>query len=60
MLQPKITMKDCEIDANLALDVCCEPDCHIPVMVDKDMKEQGRQVRCISCLMKFKLGTAKR
>lgn len=60
MLQPKVTRRDFEMDASLALDVCCEPDCHITVMVERDMKEQGRKVRCIACMMKFKLQNERR
>ena len=56
MLQPKITLKDSDLDvSNMAMDVCCEKDCNIPVMVDKDMKEKGRQTRCTSCFMRFKI-----
>lgn len=49
------TRNDFEIDGNLIMDTCCEPNCKIPVLVDKDMKESNRQVRCTACFMRFKM-----
>lgn len=58
MYEPKVTRKDIEIDRSMILDKCCEKDCGIPVMVEKDLKDQGRQTRCMACHMRFKLRKA--
>jgi len=55
MYEPKVTRKDIEIDRSMVLDECCEKDCNIPVMVEKDLKDQGRKTRCMACLMRFKM-----
>lgn len=41
------------VDANMVLTECCESDCRIPIMVEKD--EQKDENRCTSCLMKHRL-----
>lgn len=43
------------VDTSLDLSACCEPDCGISIVVDKDNIVQGRQQRCTACLMRLKL-----
>jgi hypothetical protein len=51
--KPTIRME--KVDPNLTMDVCCEPDCNISVMVNKKDKENGHQARCTACLMRHLL-----
>jgi hypothetical protein len=55
MYEPKVTKRDIEIDRSMVLDKCSEKDCGIPVMVEKDLRDKGRQTRCMACLMRFKM-----
>jgi hypothetical protein len=54
-MEAKITRSMEAIDANLDLSNCCEPDCGISIVVDKDDIAQGRKQRCTACLMRLKL-----
>lgn len=56
MYEPKATVKDMKIDPSMAMDACS--DCGIPVLVDKDLKDNGRQSRCTACLMRLKIKKA--
>ena len=56
MYEPKATVKDIKIDQTVAMDACS--DCSIPVLVDKDLKENGRKSRCTACLMRLKIKKA--
>lgn len=40
---------------NLVEDVCSEPGCGMSILVDKDLKEQGRRSHCVACLMRNKI-----
>lgn len=54
MLDPKKTVNDFAVpDSNLSMDVCS--NCKIPVLTERDDKENGRKVKCTACLMKFKI-----
>lgn len=50
-----VTRSDMESFANLVEDTCADPLCGMTIMVDKDMKEQGRKSRCMSCIMRTKM-----
>ena len=41
--------------SDLVEDVCSEPGCEMTILVEKEFKEQGRQSRCIACLMRSKI-----
>jgi hypothetical protein len=56
MYEPKATVKDIKIDPTMAMDTCS--DCDIPVLVDKDLKDNGRKSRCTACLMRLKIKQA--
>ena len=53
MYEAKETVKDIKIDLSMTMDNCCEKDCGIPILVDKDLKDQGRKSRCTACMMRF-------
>jgi hypothetical protein len=40
---------------DLVLDRCCETDCFVTIMVEKNEKDSGRQNRCTACMMRNKL-----
>jgi hypothetical protein len=40
---------------NMVEDTCSEPGCEMTILVEKDLKEQGRKSRCVACLMRSKL-----
>lgn len=43
------------VEADMTLTECCEPDCKIPLMLEKSEMAQGRKNRCLACTMKFKI-----
>ena len=47
------TMK--AVEANMILTECCESDCRMTIMAEKDEVAQGRKTRCMACMMKFKM-----
>lgn len=51
------TMK--AVEANMTLTECCEVDCRMTIMVEKEEMNQGRKTRCMACVMKAKLGKIK-
>jgi hypothetical protein len=53
--QPKVTKSMRAVEDDLALGNCCETDCGISIIVDKDDVAQGRKQRCIACLMRLKM-----
>jgi hypothetical protein len=55
VLAPKLTTPNHAMDDSVVLDACCEPDCRIPILVDKEDKESHRQNRCMACVMRAKL-----
>lgn len=50
-----VTVREMESFANLAEDVCSDPACGMTILVDKDLKEQGRKSYCSACLIRNKL-----
>lgn len=54
-MQTRVTKSMEAVNNNLVADVCCEPDCGITLLVDKDEKAQGRKQRCTACTMRMKL-----
>lgn len=53
--QERVTKTDLESVSNLVEDHCVEPNCGMTILVDKDLKQQGRKSRCTACLMRLKL-----
>lgn len=53
-LSIRATKTDLEVLSNLIEDKCAEVDCQMSIWVDKDLKEQGRQSRCMPCLIRTK------
>lgn len=51
----KITARMEALNATLDTDICCETDCGVTILVDKNDKKQGRQQRCTACLMRLKM-----
>ena len=51
------TKSEMECVANLAEDICSEPACGMTILVDKDLKEQGRKSLCTACLMRLKMSS---
>jgi hypothetical protein len=43
------------MDLHLVEDTCAETSCGITIMVDKDLKEQGRKSRCMPCILRDKI-----
>lgn len=53
MFDPKVTLTDIQINPVMMLDKCCEKDCGIPVLIDKNHKNE--KVRCTACTMRAKI-----
>lgn len=53
-MEPRVTKTNIEVDKSLAMDICCEPDCGMSIMVEKGDKEKGRKSRCTACIMRAK------
>jgi hypothetical protein len=43
--------------ANMELAHCCEPDCQMSIMVDKEDLAEGRALRCVACTMRKKFSS---
>lgn len=54
-VEPKVTRKMQAVNPNLVVETCCEPECATTILVDKDEKASGRQVRCVACMMRMKI-----
>lgn len=55
----KATDRSFQLDNSVCLTTCCEPECRISILIEKDMKNSNIQTRCVSCLMTHKLRYAK-
>lgn len=53
-MEPRVTKTNIEVDKSLVMDVCCENDCGMSIMVDKRDKDMGRKSRCTACIMRAK------
>lgn len=49
------TKTNVEIDQTMDLDTCSEKDCGMSIMVEKELKLQGRKFRCTACLMRNRI-----
>ncbi len=54
-METRVTKTNMEVEQNLVLDTCSEPDCGISIMVERDDKVAGRKFRCTACLMRTKM-----
>lgn len=45
------------VAADFVMGECCEPDCKMSLILEKNDLAHGRKVRCTACLMKSKLRT---
>lgn len=46
------------VAADLTVGECCETDCKMTIIMEKNEVAQGRKVRCTACTMKNKIRTA--
>lgn len=51
----RVTRSDLHAVSNLVEDTCSEPGCAMTILVDRDLKEQGRKSRCMACIMRNKI-----
>jgi len=51
----RVTRNDLHAATNLVEDTCAEVGCEMTILVNKDLKEQGRQSRCTACIMRSKI-----
>lgn len=55
-IQNRVTRRDMPaMDASMVEDNCSDATCGMTILVDKDLKEQGRKSRCMSCILREKM-----